>query len=67
MDRLGDDKIFRESFVGQTAAELGLVFGQAPVTEKGHSDRTGDFLYSGDLLDLKTATALFKQLKNNKI
>lgn len=65
LDRLGDDRLFRESFVGQTAAELGLVFGQAPITEKGHSDRAGDFLYSGDLLDLKTASGMSLMLPEN--
>lgn len=65
LDRLGDDRLFRENFVGQTAAELGLVFGQAPMTEKGHSDRAGDFLYSGDLLSLKSATGMSMMLPAN--
>lgn len=57
MDKQADKEGF-QAIVGQTAAELGLVFGQAPISEKGHSSRASDFLYSGDLIDLKTSTGL---------
>lgn len=51
--------------VGQTAAELGLVFGQAPITEQGHSSRARVFLYSGDLIDLKTRNGQSLLLPDN--